>query len=276
MAVGAPELGAQELRENLRVGGFAAGRSGTGPVPPFRRIHVLPLQVKAAAKQVFEGWASTPAVDREGEVVLPTALAAALAHYMRNPLVTYAHDWLNPVGRTIEARASEAGLWVQMQLGRTARAREVWQLIEDRILRSLSIGFNAGPEDGYERDGVWYWTRIELLEIAVVPIPANPYATIVLARQLGLDPTRPGRPMTTRLGPGGTAPLGHAAEASDPGREGQALAVQSKEHADTPAQAHRTQVADEAPAQLPDVDALVEALIQQLDVNTLRRLLLRL
>jgi len=159
--------------------------------PPFGRLHLYPLQVKSASDQAFQGWASTPTVDREGEVVLPEALAAALRDYMRNPIVTYAHDWLNPIGRTVEARATEAGLWVQMQLGRTARAREVWQLVEDRILRSLSIGFNAGPEDGFERDGLWYWRRIELLEIAVVPIPANPNAVISMARHLGLDPRSP-------------------------------------------------------------------------------------
>jgi HK97 family phage prohead protease len=155
--------------------------------PPFRRILVYPLQIKSAADQAFEGWASTPAVDRQGEVVLPEALAASLPDYMRNPIVTYAHDWLHPIGRTTEARATEAGLHVRILLGRTTRAREIWQLIEDRILRSLSIGFNAGPEDGYERDGIWHWRRIELLEISIVPIPANPQATITIARQLGLD-----------------------------------------------------------------------------------------
>jgi len=170
------------------------GRDAPMPMtPPFARIHVLPLHVKAAANQAFEGWASTPAVDREGEVILPEAIAASLEAYMRNPIVTYAHDWLNPIGRTVEARATDAGLWVKIQLGRTARAREVWELIEDRILRSLSVGFNARPEDGEERDGVWYWKRIELLEISVVPIPANPYATVTVARQLGLEMPPPSR-----------------------------------------------------------------------------------
>ncbi len=177
------------------------------PQPPFGRIRVLPLHIKAAADQAFEGWASTPAIDREGEVVEPEALAASLEAYMRNPIVTYAHDWLNPVGRTIEARATDAGLWVRIQLGRTARAREVWQLIEDRILRSLSIGFNAGPEDGYDRDGVWYWKRIELLEIAVVPIPANPTATLTVARQLGLDMTLPSRLRVKAATPFANVPL---------------------------------------------------------------------
>jgi HK97 family phage prohead protease len=161
--------------------------------PPYGRIHVFPLHIKAAADQAFEGWASTPAVDREGEIIEPEAIAASLEAYMRNPIVTYAHDWLNPVGRTVEARVTEAGLWVKIQLGRTTKAREVWQLIEDRILRSLSIGFNAGADDGDDRDGVWRWRRIELLEIAVVPIPANPQATFTVARGLGLDMTLPMR-----------------------------------------------------------------------------------
>ncbi|MBC7288804.1 MAG: hypothetical protein H5T86_12365, partial [Armatimonadetes bacterium] len=85
--------------------------------PAFSHVMVYPLQVKAARDQAFEGWASTPAVDREGEVVLPEALAASLEEYMQNPIVTYAHDWLNPIGRTVEARATEAGLWVRIQLG---------------------------------------------------------------------------------------------------------------------------------------------------------------
>ncbi|MBC7289557.1 MAG: hypothetical protein H5T86_16235, partial [Armatimonadetes bacterium] len=43
------------------------------------------------------------------------------------------------------------------------------------------------------RDGVWYWKRIELLEISIVPIPANPQARITISRQLGIDPTPPVR-----------------------------------------------------------------------------------
>lgn len=169
--------------------------------PAFGHVMVYPLRIKVARDQGFEGWASTPAVDREGEVVLPEAFAASLHQYMQNPIVTYAHDWLNPIGRTVEARASEAGLWVRIKLGRTPRAQEVWQLIEDGILRSLSIGFNASPEDGFERDGIWHWQRIELLEISIVPIPANPQATINLARGLGLDTTPPRLKLAVLQGP---------------------------------------------------------------------------
>jgi hypothetical protein len=71
---------------------------------------------------------------------------------------------------------------VKVQLGNTERCKEVWQLIVDGILSCMSIGFNAKAADGEDVDGVWYWNNVELLEIAVVPIPANAGARFQMAK----------------------------------------------------------------------------------------------
>lgn len=169
------------------------------PKPPFGHVKVLQFKqenVDVEARAV-EGYASTPDVDREGEIILPQAFQATLPRYLQNPIVTWSHEWWEmPIGKTVRAEVRPEGLWVRIEFGRSARAEEVWQAVQDGLVRSLSVGFDGeyGRDWGYyDKDGVWVWTKVELYEIAVVPLPANPYATFQVAKGLGLPgPKRAG------------------------------------------------------------------------------------
>ncbi len=147
------------------------------------------------ASRAIEGYASTPKVDAYREVVEPVAFASTAASYLANPIVTWAHEWWEiPIGKTTRLEVQPAGLWTRIEFGHTARAEEVWGAVQEGLVRSLSIGFNGdytsewGHWETDEQGDVWHWTKLDLLEIAVVPLPANSEATFAVAKSLGLAP----------------------------------------------------------------------------------------
>lgn len=155
-------------------------------------------------RRIVRGLASTPTLDRQGEIVEPSAFTATLAGYLKNPIVTWGHNlWDLPIGKTLEATVTSQGLQVAIQFGTHTRANEVWQAVQDELVRSLSIGFDGEytPEFGYWDKGAeaWRWTKLDLWEIAVCSVPACPDATFALGKSLGLT-TPPDRKTLEAIG----------------------------------------------------------------------------
>jgi len=128
----------------------------------------------------IEGYASTSDLDRQGEVVEPGAFADSLKEYMDNPVMTFMHNWADPIGRAVEARIDEKGLWIRGFI--SSAAGKVIKLIEDGVLRALSIGYEVVDEA--EKSGVYIISKLKLFEIAVVSIPANQRALFSIAKGL--------------------------------------------------------------------------------------------
>lgn len=128
----------------------------------------------------IEGYASTKDIDRTGEVVEPSAFADALDEYMQNPVLTYMHDWSNPIGKVVEAKIDDNGLWVKAFI--SSAAGRVIQLIQEGILKALSIGYEVLDEKVVE--GINHLLKVKLYEIAVVSIPANQRALFSVAKAL--------------------------------------------------------------------------------------------
>lgn len=170
--------------------------------PAFEHVSVMKFAADEtdAPARTIRGWASTPNLDRVGEVIRPEAFAKDLAAYLENPIVTWAHDTYDvPIGTVQQALIDPAkGLWVEVKFadaGADPQADRVWSAIADKRLRSFSVGFNGQytPEWGYfdETTKAWIWERAELREIAVVPIPANASAVFDVAKSLGLSFYKP-------------------------------------------------------------------------------------
>ena len=190
--------------------------------PPYS--HVKVLQFKAAEvneeRRRVSGYASTPDLDRQGERILPEAFAYSLGTYLRNPVVTWSHEWWEmPIGKTVQAEVRPDGLWVEIEIAKTAEGNKVWEGITQGLVRSLSVGFDGRYTDewgyweqvaeaerkmGYDeyqshvdQGQRWVWTKVALWEIAVVPLPANANATFGIAKGLGL-PEPPRGPLAAK------------------------------------------------------------------------------
>ena len=174
-------------------------------MPQFERLAVMAMEVKEMdqASRQFLGLASTPQVDRAGEVVASEAMEAAIDNYMSNPVITWMHDSSRPIGKAISTKMvrAQGGKQTQIEVqltDKTEAARDAWGLIEDGIVKSLSIGFNPrggkkkGDPPAYDMDGeTLVWRSIDWLETAVVSIPCNAGAQITFAKGLGLDMLKP-------------------------------------------------------------------------------------
>ncbi|MGH7947689.1 MAG: HK97 family phage prohead protease [Candidatus Binataceae bacterium] len=137
-----------------------------------------------AASGEFVGWASTfdQTPDSFGDVVARGAFTESLRTHAAKgtmPALLWGHDAREPIGRWLELKETERGLFGKgkLTLG-TARGREAHALMKDDAL-GLSIGYNL-PADGRtcDRSGCLL-KQIDLKEISVVSVPANSNARIV-------------------------------------------------------------------------------------------------
>lgn len=126
----------------------------------------------------IEGLASTNAVDRDGDSILPSAWE--LKDFLKNPILLEQHDHNKPIGKITDISVVSNGLHIVAEI--SATAGKTATLIKEGILKSFSVGFSL-------LDGVWEEdtdhfsiTKASLHEISVVSIPANADAIFSIAK----------------------------------------------------------------------------------------------
>lgn len=146
-----------------------------------RAYSIISVKAMDDEKRVIRGIATTPEIDRVGDSVDPFGVKVA----DDIPLFLY-HDSNQTVGRAKFGKATkdgipfEAHLPVVNEAGRLKdRVDEAWQMVKYRLITGVSIGFRA-MQDGVERmkDGGLRFLKTEVLELSLVPVPANASATI--------------------------------------------------------------------------------------------------
>jgi HK97 family phage prohead protease len=160
------------------------------------------LEVKQVndERRIIRGIATSPTVDRVGDVVEPEGMI------QRGPVklhLYHKHDL--PVGHVIFDRPTKKGTPFEAEIpdvteAGTVRERvnEAWHSVKYKLLDAVSIGFNV-LEDGIEllKNGGYRFTKWEILELSLVGVPANPEAVITafksadsatIRRALGVTP----------------------------------------------------------------------------------------
>ena len=141
-------------------------------------------------QRIIEGYATTETVDREGEVVTRKAIQEALEEYKAFPTIRYMHE-RRPIGRAIDMKLDHRGLYVKAKIFKGPRdADEAWSLIKQGGLMAFSIGGRVlearSVFDKTLNRHIRKITKMQLLEISLVDIPANPETLIqVLRKSLG-------------------------------------------------------------------------------------------
>jgi HK97 family phage prohead protease len=111
--------------------------------------------------------------DRMGEIV--DQASWNFKNYMNNPIVLWGHNPAEPenvLGQTLALDTVGGETFAEMQFddGINPRAALVWKQLLKGTLRTVSVGFISHDSEGNVlKDN-------ELLEVSVVPIPANPRA----------------------------------------------------------------------------------------------------
>ena len=134
-----------------------------------------------------EGIFSTQVEDRHGEVVVQSGWL--LDNYKQNPVVLWAHKSDEPpIAKMLEIGVNPGTNQLegkmQFAVDEYPFAQTVFNLIVGGYQKAFSAGFiNNKYEIDQENDKV-YLTENELLEMSVVPVPAN---QLSLAKSKGLD-----------------------------------------------------------------------------------------
>jgi len=134
--------------------------------------------------------ASTGTVDRQGDIV--DVDGWELADYRKNPVLLFGHDSRAlPIGKVTDIRVEDGKLMAKTEgvgEGVHDMADSIWAMVKTGFLNAVSVGFRAlEREPRFDKDGIWLgykFIRQELMELSIVPVPANPEA-IVVARSYG-------------------------------------------------------------------------------------------
>lgn len=119
----------------------------------------------------IEGYASTNDIDRQGDVVPASVWERGLQNYVKNPIILAYHDHTQPIGRMVDHKVDEKGLWIKATI--SDAAGNIYKLVKNGILSAFSIGFQVKDAEWNSKAEVFMIKDLELHEISVVSVPAN-------------------------------------------------------------------------------------------------------
>lgn len=144
--------------------------------------------------RVLEGWATTPTIDRTGDIVVSSGVKAA-----QNIPLLLNHSHAQPVGRAFLGRATAKGLPFRATIPKVDepgilkdRTDEAWHSVKHGLITAVSIGFRT-VEGAVERlaSGGRKYLQCEVFELSLVPIPANSEAVITAVKKLDRERSGP-------------------------------------------------------------------------------------
>lgn len=144
-----------------------------------RMYSVLTVKAVEEERRVIRGIATTPRLDRAGDIVEPLGIS------FKNPMpLLWQHKHDKPVGTvTFDTPTSDgvtfvAELPVINEAGLLRdRIEEAWQSVKAGLVSAVSIGFRPLEYAFLDEGGVRF-TKTEVYELSLVTIPAQPDAVI--------------------------------------------------------------------------------------------------
>jgi len=144
-----------------------------------RAYAVLTVKAVNEDKRVIRGVATTPAVDRVGDIIEPLGVK------FKNPLpFLWQHNHDQPIGTVKFDNPTEDGINFEAELPVVeeegtlkARIDEAWQSIKLGLVKAVSIGFRPIEYSFIDGGGIRF-SETEVFELSAVTIPANADAVI--------------------------------------------------------------------------------------------------
>jgi HK97 family phage prohead protease len=135
--------------------------------------------------------ASTNELDRHGTIVEPRGIDTS--NFSKNPVFMWGHDAYggnappdmeNVLGRVVDFKTTDSEFDIGVEWAGHDRAVMARNLVRAGFLSGVSVGFIPDPEGTSTRavDGseVPVYTKTELVEVSLVPIPSNPSAVAIM------------------------------------------------------------------------------------------------
>lgn len=148
------------------------------------------LQVKSVDEEtrVIRGIATTPSVDRVGDIIDPMGVK------FQNPLAfLWQHQHDKPIGSVKFEKPTAKGIEFEATIAKTDepgtlkdRLDEAWQSIKAGLVRAVSIGFRPIEYNFMDNGGIRF-SETEVYELSAVTIPANADALITTIKSLDAE-----------------------------------------------------------------------------------------
>jgi HK97 family phage prohead protease len=150
-----------------------------------RAYSVLTIKAVDEDRRVVSGIATTPSVDRVGDIIDPLGVK------FENPLAfLWQHRHDQPIGSVKFENPTKDGIKFEAEIARTDepgtlkdRLDEAWQSIKMGLVRAVSIGFRPLEYAFMENGGIRY-SETEVYELSAVTIPANSDALITTVKSI--------------------------------------------------------------------------------------------
>lgn len=150
-----------------------------------RAYSILSIKEMDEKKRIVRGIATTPEVDRVGDIVDPLGVK------FTNPLAfLWQHRHDQPIGTVKFDKPTKDGITFEAEIAQTDepgtlkdRLDEAWQSIKMGLVRAVSIGFRPIEYSFMENGGVRY-SETEVFELSAVTIPANSGALISAVKSI--------------------------------------------------------------------------------------------
>ena len=147
--------------------------------------------VGTAEQRLLRGVATTPSLDRAGDSIDPMGVSAAAVL----PLLLF-HDATLPVGTVKFDPPTAQGITFEAHIPLIEtpgplrdRTNEAWDSVRHGLIRGVSLGFRSHPEHTARLPGGGtLFKKIDVLELSLVPIPAQTEATILSIRSFASAP----------------------------------------------------------------------------------------
>lgn len=139
------------------------------------------IETKDIGEGEIETVIASGSLDRHGERISIAGMSTT--KYMKNPVVQWAHDYsLPPIGKATKVWKDGNKLMGRMKFAvdENPFAKTIYDLVKGGFLNAVSIGFIPQEMEGN------IFTKSEMIEFSVVPVPANSEA-LISARKLGID-----------------------------------------------------------------------------------------
>ena len=152
-------------------------------------------QLGSEADRILRFVTSTENIDRDGDILEINGWD--LENYKRSPVILFGHDYQSlPVGKCISIFKDIENRRLVQDVMFPAKedyefADTVYRLARAGYLSSTSVGFiGSEAEPRLNENGEYVgkrYKRMELLETSIVPVPSNPFATMMTeARSKGI------------------------------------------------------------------------------------------
>lgn len=167
-------------------------------------MSITDVEVRSDENAIIIKWmASTPEIDRYNSIITADWIRWGMDNYIANPVILLGHDSDKAIWTMIEHKVDNTGLFITAKL--TMNLDNVFQAIKEGITKGFSIGFYPLSRS-YEtkdwtplaaltqeqldqldyNDIIRKITKLDLVEISVVNVPANPSALFTMQKAVKL------------------------------------------------------------------------------------------